>query len=61
MRYDRGELLLSAEEGGRRHRKVRLGQAPQRGKLLRSELVDVLRRREILEPMPAEVEEVALG
>ena len=57
---DLGELGVSTDEGVRRDREVRLVQALQTRELLLPELVNALRRGEILEAMLAEVAQVGV-
>ena len=55
-----GELALPAEEGGGRDGQVRPVERLERRELAVSELVDPLRRREVLEPVLAQVRELDL-
>ena len=49
------QLALAPEEGRRRHGQVRLVERGERRKLLLAELVQALRRRQVLQPMEPEV------
>ena len=49
------QLALAPEEGRRRHGQVRLVERGERRELLLAELVQPLRRRQVLQPVPPEV------
>jgi hypothetical protein len=55
------ELAIPAQEPGRGHRQVRLEERRQRREHSRAELVDPLRRREVLEPVLAQVTQALAG
>jgi hypothetical protein len=54
------EVVLPAEEERRRHRQVGLVERLQRRKLTAAQLIEVLRSGEILEPVLAEIAEIAV-